>query len=133
MRVSRPVEHKVFIVDDDESVRKALGRLIRSAGLPEVTFASGNDFFATISLKTKGCLLIDIRAGANGSRCTGKLRVMSATIPVIAVSAEDNPATRDRARLLGAVAFFRKPVDDQALLDTILWVMGGAKNCTEGQ
>jgi len=132
MPVRTPVEHKVFIVDDDESVRKALGRLIRSAGLQEVTFASGNDFFAAISSKTKGCLLIDIRMpGLTGHDVQEKLRVMGATIPVIAVSAEDDPATRDRARLLGAVAFFRKPVDDQALLDTILWVMDGAKDSAE--
>ena len=132
MSRSRSPEHKVYIVDDDESVRRALGRLIRSAGLNDVTFASGEAFFAGTTAQLKGCLLIDIRMpGLTGHDVQEQLRALGATIPVIAVSAEDDPLTRERARELGAVAFFRKPVDDQALLDTILWVMGGAKSCTE--
>jgi CheY-like chemotaxis protein len=49
-------------------------------------------------------------------------------IPVIAVSAHDDANTRERARELGAAAFFRKPVDGEVLIDAIKWAMGGARN-----
>jgi FixJ family two-component response regulator len=48
-------------------------------------------------------------------------------IPVVVISASDDAQIRERARELGAVSFFRKPVDDQALLDAIWWAISGAK------
>ncbi|MEJ2067285.1 MAG: DNA-binding response regulator, partial [Deltaproteobacteria bacterium] len=49
-------------------------------------------------------------------------------MPVIVISASDDAQTRENARKLGAAAFFRKPIDDQALLDAILWAISGANN-----
>ena len=111
-------------MDDEASVRRALGRLMRSAGLEFEAYASGEDAISHLPKNGRGCLLVDIRMpGLTGHELLQRLRDSSVTIPVIALSAEDDGITRERARALGAVAFFRKPVDDQALLDAILWAI----------
>ena len=118
-------KHKVYIVDDDESVRRALGRLLRSAGLDHQAFGSGEEFFADAADKSSGCLVLDLQMPLmSGNDLLARLRSRGMTIPVIALSAQDDSETRERARDLGAVVFFRKPVDDQALLDAIQWALG---------
>jgi FixJ family two-component response regulator len=66
--------------------------------------------------------------GMTGLDLQKELASRSIRIPVIVVSAYDDAPTRDLARELGAVAFFRKSVDAQALIDEILWVLGEKKN-----
>src|SRR6266540_3605207 len=116
--------HKIYIVDDDDSVRKALGRLIRADGLNAEAFASGESFLNALPDDARGCVVMDIRMpGMTGYDVQQKLRTRGQTIPVIALSAQDDNDARQRARELGAVACFRKPVDDQALLDSIHWLL----------
>ena len=115
---------KIYIVDDDNSVRRALGRLIRSEGLNSEAFASGEQFLAGLPDDAQGCVVMDIRMpGLTGHDVQERLRIRGQRIPVIALSAQDDDESRNRARKLGAVAFFRKPVDDQALLDSINWLL----------
>ena len=115
---------KIYIVDDDDSVRKALGRLIRSERLEFESFASGEEFLTALPVGACGCAVMDIcMPGLTGHDVQKKLRSRGETIPVIALSAQDDNESRQRARELGAVAFFRKPIDDQALLDAIHWAM----------
>lgn len=117
--------HIIYIVDDDDSVRRALGRLIRSEGLTSEAFASGELFLAGLPDDAHGCVVMDIRMpGLTGYDVQQRLRARGQKIPVIALSAQDDTEARHRARELGAAAFFRKPVDDQALLDSIHWLMG---------
>ena len=124
MTQTKAERQTIYIVDDDESVRRALGRLIRSAGLMSEIFASGESFLASLSDKARGCVVIDIQMpGLTGHDVQEKLRERASAIRVIALSAQDDEQTHERARKLGAVAFFRKPVDDQALLDAIQWTM----------
>lgn len=114
---------KIYIVDDDDSIRRALGRLFRAEGLNSEAFASGELFLAALPAEVSGCVVMDIRMpGLTGYDVQEKLRSRGQTIPVIALSAQDDSEARQRARELGAVAFFRKPVDDQALLDSIHWL-----------
>lgn len=116
--------YKIYIVDDDHSVRRALGRLIRSEGLNSEAFASGELFLAGLPDDAQGCVVMDIRMpGLTGHDVQQGLRNRGQRIPVIALSAQDDDESRNRARELGAVAFFRKPVDDQALLDSINWLL----------
>ena len=71
------------------------------------------------------CLVLDLQMPSmTGHDLLARLRGRGTAIPVIALSAQDDDATRERARELGAVVFFRKPVDDQALLDAIHWALG---------
>lgn len=116
--------HIIYIVDDDDSVRRALGRLIRSEGLTSEAFPSGELFLTKLPDNAHGCVVMDIRMpGLTGHDVQQRLRKRGQKIPVIALSAQDDDEARHRARELGAVAFFRKPVDDQALLDSIRWLL----------
>ena len=122
----KPDSQKIYIVDDEDSVRKALCRLMRSAGLSSEAFASGELFLGQLPEGAQGCVVMDIRMpGLTGHDVQARLRKRGQLIPVIALSAQDDEDSRRCARELGAVAFFRKPVDDQALLDSIYWLIGG--------
>ena len=116
----------VYVIDDDESVRRSFGRLLRSAGLKGETFASAEEFFAQPKQAEDSCILVDIRMpGTTGFDFQQRLNERCMTIPTIVVSASDDELIREHAKQLGAVAFFRKPVDDQALIDAIWWAING--------
>jgi len=119
----------VYLIDDDESVRRALQRLLRSAGLDVKAFSSGEEFLQSGNLGQGACIILDIRMpGLTGFDLQEKLASKGIRIPVIAISAFDDAETRERARNLGAAAFFRKPVDGQALIDAIHWATGVTKD-----
>ena len=112
----------IYVIDDDESVRKAFKRLLRSVNLEVETFASAEDFLKSQKPNKNSCIIIDIRMpGLTGFDLQRKLNDQEIRIPVIVISASDDAQIREQARELGAVAFFRKPIDDQALLDAISW------------
>jgi FixJ family two-component response regulator len=118
----------VYVIDDDESVRRAFGRLLRSANLGVETFASSDEFLSTTRQKENSCILMDIRMpGSSGFNLMEMLAAKNICLPVIVVSASDDVQVREHARALGAVSFFQKPVDDQALLDAIWWAISGAE------
>ena len=117
----------VYVVDDDESVRKGLMKLLRTANLDGEAFPSAEDFLKHASQNRNACILIDIRMpGLTGFDLQKRLLSQGMEIPVIVVSASDDYKTREEARKLGAIGFFRKPVDDQALLDAIWWAISEA-------
>ena len=112
----------VYVIDDDESVRKALKRLLRSADIDVEAFSSAEEFLSNSRQGQNACILIDIQMpGLTGFDLQKRLLSQQVRIPVIVISASDDVQTREHARDLGAVGFFRKPVDDQALLDAIWW------------
>jgi FixJ family two-component response regulator len=116
----------VYVIDDDGSVRKAFARLLRSADLECETFSCPEEFLAGPRQEENACIIADIRMpGSTGFDLQQKLTDCGIELPVIVVSASDDAQIREYARELGAVAFFRKPVDDQALLDAILWASSG--------
>ncbi len=119
----------VYLIDDDESVRKALQRLLRSAGLEVKPFSSAEEFLQNGNLAQSVCVILDIHMpGVNGFDLQKKLSSMGIQVPVIVISAFDDAETREQARKLGATAFFRKPVDGEALIDAVRWAMGVTKN-----
>ena len=114
----------VYIVDDDPAVRRGLARVIRSANLNVVVFASADDFFQSNYEIKNSCVVVD----AKMPRCSGldmlaRLRRQRITTPVIVVTAHDDPETRKSAEDAGAIGYFRKPVDSEALLDAITWAL----------
>jgi FixJ family two-component response regulator len=114
----------VYVVDDDASVRKALSRLMRSAGFEPREFECPERFLEQVCTKTPACVLLDITMPqVTGLEVQKRLKEKGIGLPVIAVSARDDEETRRLARELGAQFFLRKPVDDQALMDAIHWVM----------
>jgi FixJ family two-component response regulator len=117
----------IYVIDDDQSVRKAFERLLRSANLATKTFSCAEEFLDSLIISEAGCIVMDLRMpGLTGFDLQKKIASLGMRMPVIVISASDDSQTRDRARELGAVAFFRKPVDDQALLDAIWWALRGA-------
>ena len=114
---------RVHIVDDDDSVRKGLSRLMRSAGIESHAYDNPESFLAEAHNEAHACILMDITMPRmNGLELSAQLREKGITLPVIAISARDDDDTRQLARDLGVRFFMRKPVDDQALLDAISWV-----------
>lgn len=115
----------VYIVDDDDSVRKGLSRLMGAAGFKPRAFASPEAFLKEVRVDSSGCVLLDITMPSlTGLQVQARLNEKGINLPVIAVSARDDDETRTMARALGAKFFLRKPVDDRALLDAIDWVIG---------
>ncbi len=118
----------IYVIDDDDSVRKAFKRLLRSVNLESETFASAEEFLKIQEPTKNSCIIIDIKMpGLTGFDLQRKLMARGNRIPIIVISASDDAQIRDQARELGAVAFFRKPIDDQALLDAIDWAIRGLR------
>jgi two-component system response regulator FixJ len=113
----------VYIVDQDESLRKHLSRLMHSAGLPSQHFSSLEEFLAKVNPDPMGCILLDMAMLPTDLQLEVELKRRGIDLPVIAVSTQDDAQTRKLAIQLGAQFFFRKPVDDQALTDTVQWVL----------
>src|SRR5687768_1494679 len=98
---------------------------MHSAELSARAYADAQTFFDDITTESHGCVLLDMTMPLlNGLEVQAWLNARGIRIPVIALSARDDDETRLRARELGARFFLRKPVDDQALLDSISWVLG---------
>ena len=116
----------IYIVDDDESMRRALARLMQSAGYATATFASVGELIATERFKEPACVIADGRIpGGSGLSLPKKLRDRGLEIPVIIVTAHDTEEMRAEAKQAGVSGYFRKPVDDQVLIDAIEWALSG--------
>ena len=114
----------IYVVDDDESVRKAMKRLIRSTGMEVQAFASALEFLDFEHRKENACIVVDIKLqGMSGLELHDELRAKGSDLPVIFITGFDSPETRAQAKRAGAAGYFRKPLDDQALLDTIQWAL----------
>jgi FixJ family two-component response regulator len=112
----------IFIIEDDNSVRRALTRVMVAAGFQARGFASAEEFLADSASSTKGCVVADLTLpGMSGLELGELLHQRQDESPVILLTAQDTPELRAEARAAGAVGFFRKPVDSQALLDAIAW------------
>ena len=110
----------VYVVDDDESIRRALKRLLKSMGYHAVTFNSAEDFVEATSCRGGGCLILDIRLpGMTGLDLQEKLAASGARVPVIFMTAHDNPQWQQRAKEAGAIAYLKKPFDEESLLGAI--------------
>jgi FixJ family two-component response regulator len=110
----------VFVVDDDLSVREALGSLIRSAGLKVESFASAQEFLARPRSELPCCLVLDVRLpGLSGLDLQKRMAELHAEIPIIFITGHGDVPTSVQAMKAGAVEFLTKPFQDQDLLDAI--------------
>ncbi len=118
----------IAVVDDEESVRRALERLIRSARLDAETFPTGDEFLETLPDHSPDCLVLDIHMPkVDGFQVQAWLAKAQLRIPVIVITGHDTPEAQARAMKAGAVAYLRKPVDAEALLDAITAALAGGK------
>src|SRR4051812_11827855 len=103
----------ICLVDDDPSVRKALLRLLRSAGLQARAFESGREFLEYAAHEPMRLAILDIRMPeVSGLEVQARLREIAPEIPVIIITAQDETVTRKAALDAGAVAFVAKPFRD---------------------
>jgi len=110
----------VFIVDDDESVRKSLARLITSVGLKVETFSSANEFLKRNPYDGPACLVLDIRMpGLSGLDLQAELAKAERTLSIVFITGHGNIPMSVQAIKAGAVDFLEKPFEEQALLDAV--------------
>ena len=109
----------IAIVDDDKLIRRSLTRLIKSLGFKVEAFASAEDFLQRGNLRDTACLLLDVKLPGMSGLDLQRQLAPHHHIPIIFVSADDNPRTQDQALQAGAVAFLRKPFSEEALLSGV--------------
>jgi len=110
----------ISIVDDDEALRTSLEDLIRSVGFRVQGFSSAEAFLRSNQVQTTDCLILDVRMpGMTGPGLQRELRFESAELPIIFITAYENPDVRAQALEAGAVAFLYKPFYEEDLLNAI--------------
>ena len=110
----------IYLVDDDDSVRKALKRLVVSYGLSVDTFPSAQTFLDSVPYNTHGCLILDVRMpGMDGFKLQEVLNERHSPLHIIFITAHAEINDRDYAIEHGADGFLIKPFNDRSLLDLI--------------
>ena len=110
----------VYLIDDDASVRRGLGRLLKSAGYDVVTCDTPEAYLALESYRKPSCLLLDIRMpGMTGLELQRALREQGIQPAIVLLSGHVDAATAERAVAEGAVAVLSKPVDFNTLVEAI--------------
>lgn len=110
----------VVVVDDDESVREAIGQLLGLAGYRPVSFASAEAFLAADDTPIADCLVVDIHLpGMTGPAMVGALATAGRAMPTVFITGRSDPATRELLRRVGAPRCLMKPFTEADLLDAI--------------
>jgi FixJ family two-component response regulator len=110
----------VMIVDDDESIRRAARRLIKSYGFPVETFASAEDFLSSGRLHETACLVLDVQMpGLNGLELQSRLITDGHRVPIIFITACNDENARAQALKAGALGYLVKPFEEADLLTAI--------------
>jgi FixJ family two-component response regulator len=126
---SQPV---VFIVDDDESMRRAVSNLVRSIGLRAQTFASALEFLAAKRLDGPCCLILDVRLpGISGLDFQTELAKAKKETPIIFLTGHGDIPMSVKAMKAGAVEFLTKPFREQDLLDAVQEALTRARSAYE--
>jgi FixJ family two-component response regulator len=110
----------VYVVDDDESVRRGLSRLLRSAGLSVETFPSAHAFLSRDLPDRPACLVLDVRMpGLSGLDLQAALKQAGRPMPIVFISGQSDVPASVRAMKEGALDFLQKPFDEDQLLSAI--------------
>jgi FixJ family two-component response regulator len=113
-------ESLISIVDDDDQVRVALGRLMKAHGYLVETFASGAGLLSSEHLAHTDCLIADVQMpGMSGLELHGRLIAASVAIPTILITGHPNDNVRSQALLAGVFRYLTKPVDGADLLGCV--------------
>jgi len=110
----------VAVVDDDESICRSFGRLLRAAGLQAITYNSAESFLADTKHPQFGCLVLDIQLGEmSGIELARRLSTAGERTPIVFITGHDDPEARFAADALGCAAYFRKTDSGTEVLETI--------------
>jgi FixJ family two-component response regulator len=113
--------HRITVVDDDHSVRKALCRLLRSVDLDAEAYGSSREFLdALLRNVLPDCLVLDLRMpDMNGLELQRHLASTGVQLPTVIITGHDEPGMHDECMAAGASSYLRKPLDDKALIEAI--------------
>ena len=110
----------ISVVEDDDSVRESLRRLIRSVGYAIQAFSTAEQFLNSDQLRQTRCLILDVKLpGMDGLELQRQLIANRFEIPIIFITAHGDDAARVRALRNGALEYLFKPFSEEALLDAI--------------
>ena len=110
----------VAIVDDEESIRKALVRLLRLAEFKAVAFTSASDLLESLAVRTPDCVILDLHMpGMTGVELLRRFATLERAPPVIVITANDESRTREECVALGVSSYLRKPIDRTALMESV--------------
>ena len=122
----------ISVVDDDESVRRSLHRLLKSLGFNVRTYPSALDFLDRGALHDHGCVLVDVRMPEmDGLELQKRLSESGVSLPVIFMTAYEDHGVRAQAMQAGALAFLQKPFSDPSLMDAICCALERSEQCVE--
>ena len=117
----------IAVVDDEESIRRAMLRLLRSANFRAVAFCSGLDFLDSLSDQMPDCVILDLQMPKlTGLELQQQLKEHARAPPIIIMTAHDEPGARERSLALGASFYLRKPIDSTTLFASIAKVLEDA-------
>jgi len=115
----------IDLVDDDGAILRALSRLLRAHGFVVRAFVSGPEFLSSVALSPPDCVILDVQMpGMSGLDLYGRLRAMAIDLPVIFITAHENPEAEQFATSGGAVAFLYKPLRAHTLCAAIRSALG---------
>jgi FixJ family two-component response regulator len=110
----------VAVIDDEPAVRKALKRLLRSAGFGVHTYSGGADFLQTVHTHLPDCLVVDIQMRPmDGFELLRQLKSLGVGTPAILITAYETPEGDELISRSGAIGFLRKPFSDHALIEMV--------------
>jgi FixJ family two-component response regulator len=115
----------IHVVDDDDSILRALRRLLDATGFRVKTFSSAEEFLESEHRRRADCLVLDVHLGGlSGLDLQERLATSGVHTPAVIITAHDDLPTRERARRAGAVEYLRKPFDDNSLIAAIHKAIG---------
>jgi two-component system response regulator FixJ len=111
---------KVLLVEDDDSFREAIGRLLDASDVESASYASAEALLSDAAMTDVACVVSDLKLpGMSGLDLLAELRTKGEWPPLILMTAHDEPGRREEARNRGAVAYLVKPFTLAQLLDAI--------------
>jgi FixJ family two-component response regulator len=112
--------HRGAVVDDDESVRKALQRLLRASDFEADVFPSAQEFLASLPQSLPDCLLLDLQMpGTSGLDLQRQVERTGLRLPIVVITGHDEPGMQAHCMAAGARAYLRKPLEAEMLLAAI--------------
>jgi FixJ family two-component response regulator len=115
----------ICVIDDDQSLLRAVQRLLVADGFDVETFSSAEDFLEFEHREKANCLVLDIHLGGlTGFELNDRLVASGGRIPIVFITAHDDAPSREKARRAGAVDYLRKPFDDRSLIGAINRAIG---------
>lgn len=127
-------EPLVAVVDDEDDVRQALRRLLRSAGFDVLAYGSGSEFLRHAAGSSPDCVVLDLRMpGSSGFDVQKQLQAQNLHIPVVVVTGNESSESRQQALENGADAYLCKPVDGDTLINAVLSAIERGRSKARGK